>query len=103
RDGARRGAGPGGPRVPPDPSADPYPLRVEQLELRQFLGLEADPVLAGEARVTELIRVRPGGLQHALEREIAEGVRAQVPLDLVDLVARAGQLAAGPRGGNRAC
>src|SRR3970040_444867 len=72
-------------------------LRVEELQLRKVPGLEADLVLPREAGVAEVGRVVAGGLQHAVQREVAERVRAEIPLDLRHLVARPDQLLAGRR------
>src|ERR1700693_3965157 len=72
-------------------------LRVEELQLRKVPGLEADLVLPREAGVAEVGRVVAGGLQHAVQREVAERVRAEILLDLRHLVARPDQLLAGRR------
>src|SRR5262245_44783906 len=61
-------------------------LRFEQFQLSDVPGVEADLVLAREAGVAEVGRVVAGSLQHPVEREVAERVRAQVPLDLPHLV-----------------
>src|SRR5262245_5704000 len=72
----------------------PSLIRVEQAHLRPRVRIEADLVLAREARVAETLRRRAGGFQHAFEREIAEAVGAQVALDLVHPMARADELLA---------
>src|SRR5213592_3123595 len=69
-------------------------LDVEEVELRRGVGLDADLVGAGEARVTEACRIAAGGLQHAVEREVAERVGGEVATDLVHLMARGDQLLA---------
>src|SRR6266542_165134 len=72
-------------------------LRVEELQLRTFPCVESDLVLPREAGVAEVGWVVAGRLQHAVERKVAERVRAEVLLDLRHLVARADQLLAGRR------
>src|SRR6267142_498507 len=72
-------------------------LRVEELQLGRVPMIEADLVLPREAGVTEVGRVVAGGLQHAVQREVAERVRAEILLDLRHLVARADELLAGRR------
>src|SRR2546430_17246221 len=49
-------------------------------------------VIAREAGVTEVGRIAAGGPQHAVQREIAERVHAEVIADLCDAVARPNQL-----------
>src|SRR5438874_13503979 len=63
-------------------------LDVEDVELRRGVGLDADLVVAGEARVTETCRIAAGGLQHAGEREVTERVGAEGCTDIVHLMAR---------------
>src|SRR6202795_2536173 len=72
-------------------------LRVEELQLRQPPVIEADLVLPREASVAEMGRIVAGGLEHAVQREVAERVRAEILLDLRHLVARPDQLLAGRR------
>src|SRR5574342_840031 len=72
-------------------------LRVEELQLRAFPVIEADLVLPREAGVAEVGRVVAGGLEHAVERQVAERVRAEVLLDLRYLMARPDELLAGGR------
>src|SRR6266511_6048815 len=72
-------------------------LRVEELQLCTVPGVEADLVLPREAGVAEVGRVIAGGLQHAVQREVAERVRTEILLDLRHLVARPDQLLAGRR------
>src|SRR5206468_8735074 len=72
-------------------------LRFEQSELSDVPGVEADLILPGEAGVAEVGRIVTGGLEHPVEREIAERVGGQVSLDLFHLVARPDQLLAGRR------
>src|SRR5262249_9772243 len=67
-------------------------LRLKQRELGTRLGPDAHLVVAGEARVAELARVATRRLQHALQREVAERIRADVAPDLVDGVAGPDQL-----------
>src|SRR5919204_3047338 len=67
-------------------------LDVEEVQLRRGIGLDTDLVGAGEARVTEARRIAARGLQHAVEREVAERVRAEIATDLVHLMARRDQL-----------
>src|SRR2546426_8403067 len=62
-------------------------LDVEEVELGRGLGLDADLVGAGEAGVTEARGIAARRLQHAVERQIAERVGAQVAADLLDVVA----------------
>src|SRR5215813_5483012 len=62
-------------------------LRLKQRELGTRLGPDADLVVAGEARVTELDRVAARRLQHALQRVVAERIRADVATDFLDGVA----------------
>src|SRR2546422_3913544 len=69
-------------------------LDVEEVELGRGLGLDADLVGAGEAGVTEARGIAARGLQHAVERQIAERVGAQVAADLLDVVAGPDQLLA---------
>src|SRR5262245_5269762 len=69
----------------------------EETQLGGGLGFDADAVGAGEARVAEVRRVGAGGLQHAVEREVAQRVGAEVAADLLHRVAGADQLLA--RGG----
>src|SRR5262249_28967959 len=69
-------------------------LRFEQFQLRDVPGVEADLILPGEAGVTEVAGVVTGGLEHAVQRKIAERISAQVPLDLLHLVAGADELLA---------
>src|SRR5688572_11309962 len=69
-------------------------LDVEEAKLRCGLGLDPYLVGAGEARVAVVSGVAAGRLQHAVEREIAERVGAEIAADLVDLVAGADQLLA---------
>src|ERR1700693_3342370 len=61
-------------------------LRVEELQLRELPVIEADLVLPREAGVAEVGRVVAGSLKHAVQREVAERVRAEIPLDLRHLV-----------------
>src|SRR5689334_6691461 len=70
---------------------------VEEMELGRGVGLDADLVVAGEARVAEVARIVAGGLQHSVERQIPERVGAEVAADLVDVVAGADELLAGGR------
>src|SRR2546422_7151067 len=72
-------------------------LDVEEVELGRGLGLDADLVGAGEAGVTEARGIAARGLQHAVERQIAERVGAQVAADLLDVVAGPRQLPSPPR------
>src|SRR5262249_19655630 len=67
---------------------------VEEVQLRRRIGLDADLVGAGEAGVTEARGIAAGGLQHAVERQVAERVGAEIAADLVDLVARGDELLA---------
>src|SRR5262249_23142080 len=67
-------------------------LGVEEGELRRRIGLNADLVGAGEARVTEARGIAARRLQHAVEREIAERVRSEIAADLVDLMAGGDEL-----------
>src|SRR5256886_5918369 len=69
-------------------------LDVEEVELGRGLGLDADLVGAGEAGVTEARGIAARRLQHAVERQIAERVGAQVAADLLDVVAGPDQLLA---------
>src|SRR5262249_40503915 len=69
-------------------------LRFEQFQLSDVPGVEADLVLPGEARVTEVAGVVARGLQHAVEGEITERIGAEVPLDPPHLVAGADELLA---------
>src|SRR2546426_7887431 len=71
-------------------------LDVEEVELGRGLGLDADLVGAGEAGVTEARGIAARRLQHAVERQIAERVGAQVAADLPDVVAWPPQLPAPP-------
>src|SRR5258707_7289786 len=70
-------------------------LRFEQSELSDVPGVEADLVLPGEAGMAEVARVIAGGLEHPVQREVAEGVRGEVALDLRHLVTRSDQLLPG--------
>src|SRR6266536_2991584 len=72
-------------------------LRFEQPELSDVPGVEADLILPGEAGVAEVSRVVAGGLEHPVEREIAERIGGQVSLDLFHLVTRPDQLLSGRR------
>src|SRR5262249_47781123 len=65
-----------------------------QAHLRARVRVETDLVLAREARVAEILRRRPGRLQHAFEGKIAETIGTQVALDLVHPMAGADQLLA---------
>src|SRR5215510_12386431 len=67
---------------------------VEEMQLRCRIGLDADLVGAREARVTEAAGIAAGGLQHAVERQIAERIGAEITADLVDLMAGGDQLLA---------
>src|SRR3989449_11014921 len=67
-------------------------LDVEEVELGRGLGLDADLVGAGEAGVTEARGIAARGLQHAVERQIAQRGGAQVAADLLDVVAGTAQL-----------
>src|SRR2546426_4682017 len=67
-------------------------LLLKQPELGTCLGSDADLVVAGEARVTELRGVATRRLQHAFQREIADRIGADVAPDLLDGVAGADQL-----------
>src|SRR5215813_1923421 len=69
-------------------------LRFEQFQLSDVPGVEPDLVLPGEARVTEMTGVVARGLEHAVQREIAERIGAEVPLDLLHLVAGPDELLA---------
>src|SRR6267378_4871837 len=69
-------------------------LDVEEVELGRGVGLDADLVSAGEARMTEIAGVAARGLEHALERQVAERVGPEITADLVDVMARADQLLA---------
>src|SRR5882724_7286326 len=69
-------------------------LDVEEAELGRGLGLDADLVGAGEAGVTEARGIAARGLQHAVERQVAERVGAEVAADLLDVVAGPDQLLA---------
>src|SRR4051812_24271662 len=69
-------------------------LDVEEAKLWRRVGLDAYLVGAGEAGVTVVGGVAAGRLQHAIEREIAERVGAEIAADLVDVMARADQLLA---------
>src|SRR5262245_64878412 len=69
-------------------------LRFEQFQLSDVPGVEADLVLPGEAGVTEVTGVVARGLEHAVEGEITERIGAEVPLDLLHLVAGADELLA---------
>src|SRR5207253_10401997 len=62
-------------------------LDVDEVELRGVVGLDADLVGAGEARVTEVFRIAAGGLQHDVGREVAERVGSDVAPDLFHLMA----------------
>src|SRR5918999_268976 len=55
---------------------------------------DRDRVLPVEARPTELSAVLPGRGDHPLEREVAEGIRADVPADLLDRQIRRDELGA---------
>src|SRR5207247_974540 len=76
------------------------PSREPNLRLvarsRQVVG-DLRGVVARAARVAELRGLAPRRPQHALEREVAERVDAQVLADLRDRVAGADQLALGGR------
>src|SRR5262249_47044651 len=67
---------------------------VEEMQLRCRIGLDADLVGAREARVTEAAGIAAGGLQHAVERQIAERIGAEITADLVDLMTGGDQLLA---------
>src|SRR2546421_5043010 len=67
-------------------------LLLKHPELGTCLGSDADLVVAGEARVTELRGVATRRLQHAFQREIADRIGADVAPDLLDGVAGADQL-----------
>src|SRR5262249_23519476 len=69
-------------------------LRFEQFQLRDVPGVETDLILPGEAGVTEVAWFVARGLEHAVQREIAERIGAEVPLDLLHLVAGADELLA---------
>src|SRR5262249_14820261 len=72
-------------------------LRREQRQLRSGLGLDAHAIVSREARVAEVGRIGGGGLAHAVEREIAQGVGAEIPADLFHGVTGPDQLLAGGR------
>src|SRR5215470_2018673 len=72
-------------------------LRFEQFQLRDVPGVEADLILPGEAGVTEVAGIVTRGLEHAVQREIAERICANVPLDLLHFVAGADELLASGR------
>src|SRR4030095_2233724 len=72
-------------------------LRFEQSALSDVLRVEADLVLPGKARMAEVARVIAGGLEHPVQREVAERVRGEVALDLRHLVTRPEQLLSGGR------
>src|SRR2546428_8435021 len=74
-------------------------LDVEEVELGRGLGLDADLVGAGEAGVTEARGVAARRLQHAVERQIAERVGAQVAAELLGGVAGPRHAPSRPRGG----
>src|SRR5439155_2234182 len=59
-------------------------LDVEELELGRGIRLDADLVGAGEAGVTEALGIAALGLQHAVERQIAERVGTQLAADRLD-------------------
>src|SRR5687767_15965514 len=69
-------------------------LDVEETELGGRVGLDSDLVGAGEAGVAIVRRVAARRLEHPLEREVPERVGAEIPADLVDVVAGADQLLA---------
>src|SRR3989442_5132761 len=69
-------------------------LRVEEGELRRRLRRDAHAVVPGETGMAELRRIGAGGLQHALQGEIAERVRGEVSPDLLDVVAGSDELLA---------
>src|SRR4030095_511020 len=72
-------------------------LRFEQSELSDVPSVEADLVLSGKARMAEVARVIAGGLEHPVQREVAERVRGEVALDFRHLVTRPDQLLSGRR------
>src|SRR4029077_5743173 len=62
---------------------------LEEAELPRSRGLDTHAIVPGEARVAELSGVGAGRLEHAVEREIAERVGAEVATDLLGAVAPA--------------
>src|SRR5204862_1935336 len=70
------------------------PIRLEERELRGLLRLDADAIVAREARVTEARGIGTRRLQHPIEREIPAGIGAEVTPDLLDLMGGADQLLA---------
>src|SRR5215510_10156988 len=73
----------------------PATLWLEQRKLRRRLRLDTYPVVAGEAGVAEMRRIVPRRLQHAVEREVAQGVGAQIATNLFHVVTGTDQLLAG--------
>src|SRR2546430_5869347 len=59
---------------------------------RQIVFRYVGGVVAREAGVAEVRRIAPGRAQHAVERQIAERIYAQVRADLRDTVVRRAQL-----------
>src|SRR5262245_40549833 len=67
---------------------------IEETQLGSRVGFDADAVGAGETRVAEVRRIGTGGLQHAVEREVAERVGTEIAADLLHRVTGADQLLA---------
>src|SRR5206468_1386920 len=55
-----------------------HDLSTEQRELLIGFGADADLVAASEAGVAEVRGVRPRGLQHPVQRKVAEGIGGEI-------------------------
>src|SRR5215831_19349818 len=72
-------------------------LRREQRQLRSRLGLDPHTIVTGKAGVAEVGGIGTRRLEHAVEREIAQGVGTQIAANLLHRVASPDQLLAGGR------
>src|SRR5262245_29258876 len=80
--------------TPASRSVSGFTSALEEAELWRRLGLDTHAIVSGEARVAELAGLGAGRLEHAVEREVAERVGAEVATDLLGAMARADQLLA---------
>src|SRR5262245_7775981 len=70
---------------------------LEEAKLRRGLWHDSHPVVPREARMAEVRRVGPGGLQHAFQTQVPQRLGPEISPDLVDVVARGDQVLAGRR------